>query len=128
MVIYEWGDAKYLGVDEQDPKEENEWESSVSRHRQIRQSNADQQGQRLYVCTLQAVESNFCSQDKLGEFIITLPEGVEQSSTSISTQRVQFQAFGGDETQAGDGTTGPFIYNVTRTGYCARLMDRNEAS
>lgn len=30
LVIYEWEDAKYLGIDTKDRKEENQWEDDVS--------------------------------------------------------------------------------------------------
>lgn len=29
LVVYEWKDAKYLGVDQDDPTEKNEWEAGV---------------------------------------------------------------------------------------------------
>lgn len=122
LVIYEWKDAKYLGVDEVDPTEQNEWEDNVRAHHHpplihllLTRCFATQ---RLYVCTYDAVAKNLCPMSMLGQFITTMPAGVSVNSTSIFTRRVEFTAIGGNETEAGDGMQGPFRYNVTRTGYC----------
>ncbi|VDB85278.1 unnamed protein product [Peniophora sp. CBMAI 1063] len=70
MVIYEWGDYKYLG---KVTSEEEEWLP-----------------QRTYVCTSDAVKQGFCSQSDVGRFILDLPENTAVSDTSFWSARVAF--------------------------------------
>lgn len=126
LVVYEWKDAKYLGVDQDDPTEQNAWEANVtiaSAAAALRTLTRPCPPQRLYVCTYDAVASSLCPQSSLGEFITTMPAGVSVNSTSIWTRRVEFDAIGGNETEAGDGMKGPFRYDVAKTGYCASAQE-----
>ncbi|CUA69260.1 putative membrane protein YHL071W [Rhizoctonia solani] len=86
MVIYEWRDARYLGIDTEPdnylvPK--------------------------TYVCTTDAVRSKLCSESQLGRFILNL-KGTSLEELSVWSASVGF----GNQTQAGNSTTAP----TTTTG------------
>ncbi|MBW0516464.1 hypothetical protein O181_056179 [Austropuccinia psidii MF-1] len=104
LVVYEWEDGKWLGIDESNRQAENNWDTN-----------------RTYVCTLDAISKSLCSHDKLGEFIIsTLPSNVKRESLSIWTQSIKLQPKPRlDDTtgKPGEMAVGPFRYNVTKTGY-----------
>lgn len=104
LVIYEWTDAKYLGMDESDPKTPNTWSSN-----------------RTYVCTLDAVSRRLCTSEHLGEFIVApLPAGVTKESTSIWTKSVKLTPQSASDmasTKKDSMAIGPWRYNVTKTGY-----------
>ncbi|KDQ63295.1 hypothetical protein JAAARDRAFT_29313 [Jaapia argillacea MUCL 33604] len=69
MVIYEWGDMKYLG--------------KVT-------SRTDDSLPKTYVCTSDAVRGGFCDRTQLGRFIIDLPNGKSINDTSFWSARVAF--------------------------------------
>ncbi|WVR04155.1 hypothetical protein IAU60_001154 [Kwoniella sp. DSM 27419] len=69
LVIYEWKDVPYLGVETQD-------------------------NTRTYICTTSAVRSGLCLSTELGGFITSLPEGVTSDSTSIYTTPLKFSSDG----------------------------------
>ncbi|KAG0147286.1 hypothetical protein CROQUDRAFT_670677 [Cronartium quercuum f. sp. fusiforme G11] len=102
LVIYEWQDAKYLGVDESDRNIPNTWSTN-----------------RTYVCTLDAVVRKLCTSERLGEFIVA--PGVTRESTSIWTKSVKLTPSSASDTgstkQESQMAIGPWRYNVTRTGY-----------
>jgi hypothetical protein len=68
---------------------------------------------------LDAIVQSLCTQAQLGEFIVSpLPSGVKRDSLNIWTQRVKLEA---KPIPSDTGTpmgSGPFRYNVTKTGYC----------
>jgi len=101
LVIYEWQDAKFLGINPSNQQAENSWQED-----------------RVYVCTLDAIAQSLCTKAELGEFIVSpLPAGVKRESLNIWTQRVKLEAkpnSSGTATQTGSG---PYRYNVTKTGY-----------
>ncbi|KAI5475999.1 transmembrane receptor [Pseudohyphozyma bogoriensis] len=100
LVVFEWSDAKYLGINQGGGTAENEWNS-----------------ERVYICTLDALSASLCTEDKLGQFITTpatLPE-----DTSIFTASVRFDAVASAPVSKEDAAlhTGPYRYEVTKTGY-----------
>ncbi|PLW21647.1 hypothetical protein PCANC_01096 [Puccinia coronata f. sp. avenae] len=101
LVVYEWEDAKWLGINPSNKQAENSWQED-----------------RVYVCTLDAIVQSLCTQAQLGEFIVSpLPSGVKRDSLNIWTQRVKLEA---KPIPSDTGTpmgSGPFRYNVTKTGY-----------
>ncbi|KAI0030962.1 hypothetical protein K488DRAFT_71768 [Vararia minispora EC-137] len=67
MVIYEWGDRKYLG----------------------RMPHGDGTlPWKTYVCTSPALERDICTEDEFGRFIIDLPDSVNISDTSFWSGRL----------------------------------------
>lgn len=102
LVVYEWQDAKWLGINPSNKQAENYW-----------------QDDRVYVCTLDAIAQSLCTKTELGEFIISpLPSGIKRESLNIWTKRIKL------ETQSnslgdfsGNAGIGPYRYNVTKTGY-----------
>ncbi|KAG8896818.1 hypothetical protein FRB99_008625 [Tulasnella sp. 403] len=67
LVIYEWADSDYLGVDPSDPTLP-----------------------RTYVCTTDAVRASLCQAANLGQFILSLPPNKTISQTSIWTAGLNF--------------------------------------
>ncbi|WRT65287.1 uncharacterized protein IL334_002230 [Kwoniella shivajii] len=67
LIIYEWKDVPYLGVESSD-------------------------NSRTYICTTSAVRSGLCLPSQLGQFITSLPQGVTQDSTSIFTSPLKFSS------------------------------------
>ncbi|KAL8277940.1 hypothetical protein RQP46_009572 [Phenoliferia psychrophenolica] len=104
LVIFEWEDAKHLGVDPvPGTTSENEWTE-----------------ERIYICTLSALEANLCDESDLGKFITT-PKDLANSNSSIYTASVRFDPvrsapLSAEEKAKGTGT-GPYRYAVTKTGY-----------
>lgn len=103
LVVYEWQDAKWLGVNPSNQQAENSW-----------------QADRVYVCTLDAIAQSLCSKTDLGKFIISpLPPDLKRESLNIWTTRVKLEA----KTRANSSdssspmTIAPYRYNVTKTGY-----------
>ncbi|KAK4703861.1 chitin deacetylase, partial [Phenoliferia sp. Uapishka_3] len=76
LVIFEWEDAKYLGVDPSGSTSDNAWTED----------------QRVYICTLSALEANLCSESDLGKFITT-PSSLSSSNSSIFTASFSLTAF-----------------------------------
>lgn len=86
--------------------------------------------QRVYVCTLSALESKLCTESSLGKFIITPPPN--NASTTIFTSSVHFDSGTLSTTppipisdtlplvpRQSMGHSGPYKYPVTKTGfYC----------
>ncbi|KAI0639574.1 lung seven transmembrane receptor-domain-containing protein [Trametes polyzona] len=72
MVIYEWGDVKYLGKDA-----------------------PGDFPQKYYVCTSDALKGGYCDSSELGRFIIDLPNGQSINDTSFWSARVGFSPEGG---------------------------------
>ncbi|XAO22907.1 hypothetical protein I312_101682 [Cryptococcus bacillisporus CA1280] len=65
LVIYEWKDVQYLGV-----------------------QNGDEA--RTYICTTSAVRSGLCSDSQLGSFLTSFPDDVSPESSSIFTTPLKF--------------------------------------
>jgi hypothetical protein len=112
MVIYEWGDVKYLGK-VTDPDDY----LPVSRSPHILLSSIDFiSQQKTYVCTASAVTQGFCTQDQLGRFILDLPEGKSINDTSFWSARLQLPASNGSSSEgfwnnpAGNPTPPPSKY------------------
>ncbi|WWC87461.1 uncharacterized protein L201_002350 [Kwoniella dendrophila CBS 6074] len=72
LIIYEWKDVPYLGIDTPGNSEDGD------------------EKPRTYICTTSAVRSGLCLSSELGRFITSLPEGITQDSTSIFTTPLQF--------------------------------------
>jgi hypothetical protein len=89
LVIFEWEDAIYLGVDKEDPSADNHWSDS-----------------RVYICTLSALQDGLCKEEELGHFITSPTMPIAEHT--IFTQSVRFDTV---------GERGPFRYPVRRTGY-----------
>ncbi|KAL1748972.1 lung seven transmembrane receptor-domain-containing protein [Schizophyllum fasciatum] len=122
MVIYEWADWQYLGV-----------ETSVTE---------DYLPQKTYVCTSNAALAGFCTSEQLGRFIIDLPEGKSLSDTSFWSARVQLPGSAGADTSSEQSAaaalaprqdnpsptglytyTEPIQYTVRDTGYyCVAIV------
>ncbi|KAI9608843.1 hypothetical protein H4Q26_005032 [Puccinia striiformis f. sp. tritici PST-130] len=101
LVVYEWQDAKWLGINPTNKQAENAWQED-----------------RVYVCTLDAISQSLCTKAELGEFIISpLPTEIKRESLNIWTQRIKLES---QPTTTNSGTqmgSGPYRYNVTKTGY-----------
>ncbi|KAK8861208.1 hypothetical protein IAR55_002027 [Kwoniella newhampshirensis] len=67
LIIYEWKDVPYLGVETPD-------------------------NSRTYICTTSAVRSGLCSSSALGTFITSLPSDIDANSTSIFTTPLKFSS------------------------------------
>ncbi|TRM65879.1 lung seven transmembrane receptor-domain-containing protein [Schizophyllum amplum] len=115
MVIYEWADWQYLGV-----------ETSVTE---------DYLPQKTYVCTSNAALAGFCTTDQLGQFILDLPDGMDVSDTSFWSARVQLSGSASSEDnsvalrQDNVSPTGVYAYSdpiqyiVRKTGYyCVAIV------
>ncbi|KNZ51930.1 uncharacterized protein VP01_375g3 [Puccinia sorghi] len=101
LVIYEWQDAKWLGINPSNHQAENSWQED-----------------RVYVCTLDAIAQSLCTKAELGEFIVSpLPAGVKRESLNIWTQRVKLEAKPSPSDTATQTGSAPYRYNVTKTGY-----------
>ncbi|OAV91518.1 hypothetical protein PTTG_03861 [Puccinia triticina 1-1 BBBD Race 1] len=105
LVVYEWQDAKWLGINPSNKQAENSWQED-----------------RVYVCTLDAIAQSLCTKAELGEFIISpLPSDVKRESLNIWTQRIKLEAKPNPASSSSDTGTqmgsGPYRYNVTKTGY-----------
>ncbi|GAA6007489.1 hypothetical protein JCM10207_006361 [Rhodosporidiobolus poonsookiae] len=98
LVVFEWEDAKYLGVGADGKDSENDW-------------SAD----RTYICTLAAQEAGLCKADDLGRFLTT---SSNPSNSSIFTTSVRFDAVASAPKSGNNALgTGPYRYEVGRTGY-----------
>ena len=75
------------------------------------------------MCTTAAYQSNLCSVDQLGQFIVNMPTGTSINSTSIWTTAVRFDGrataidAATNTTTALEANSGPFKYPITSTGY-----------
>ncbi|KAG8980839.1 hypothetical protein FRB90_007448, partial [Tulasnella sp. 427] len=69
MVIYEWEDSDYLGVET---------------------SKTDDTLPKTYICTTDAVRASLCTAGSLGQFIFTFPQNKSIADTSIWTSIVTF--------------------------------------
>lgn len=58
-----------------------------------------------------------CPSSSLGEFIVTTPIDVSPNSTSIFTTSVRFDKSAQEDDFLPQGSTGPFRYPVSKTGY-----------
>ena len=58
-----------------------------------------------------------CTEEQLGQFIVTTPLEVSPNSTSIFTTAVRFDIDNHEDGNLPTGSTGPFRYPVTKTGY-----------
>ncbi|GAA6062570.1 hypothetical protein JCM10212_004883 [Sporobolomyces blumeae] len=99
LVVFEWEDAKDLGVDATGAGKENEWQSD-----------------RAYICTLAAQQAGLCQTSDLGKFIVS---GSPADNSSIWTTSVRFDAvpsapLSPDEVSLG---TGPYRYEISKSGY-----------
>ncbi|CEQ42630.1 SPOSA6832_04486 [Sporobolomyces salmonicolor] len=99
LVVFEWEDAKYLGVETSGNDAENAWQED-----------------RVYICTLSAQQAGLCDESQLGRFISTAPAF---SNSSIWTASVRFDAVPSTPINEADLQlgTGPYRYEVTKTGY-----------
>jgi hypothetical protein len=88
LVIYEFKDQHFLG--------------------KPRSNAMTDEGEAVdYICTLNAVTEQVCTEDQLGQFISTAPA----NSSSIFTTSVRF------DSTLGSRNSGPFKYPVASTGY-----------
>ncbi|KAL1760917.1 lung seven transmembrane receptor-domain-containing protein [Schizophyllum commune] len=105
MVIYEWADWQYLGV-----------ETSIT----------EDYLPKTYVCTSNAALAGFCTTDQLGRFIIDLPEGKNISDTSFWSARSERDLALRQENSSPSGLytyTDPIQYIVRNTGYyCVAIV------
>lgn len=69
MVIYEWEDSDYLGV---------------------QTSKTDDMLPKTYICTTDAVRASLCPAGSLGQFIFTFPQNKSLTDTSIWTSVITF--------------------------------------
>ncbi|GAA6012680.1 hypothetical protein JCM8202_003410 [Rhodotorula sphaerocarpa] len=101
LVIFEWQDSKYLGVNPEGEPKLNDWAED-----------------RLFLCTLAAQEAGKCTSANLGRF---LQSPLAPETTSIYTASVHFDPVpsrGLDENDVQSfGVAGPYRYEVPRTGY-----------
>ncbi|GAA5967802.1 hypothetical protein JCM3765_001442 [Sporobolomyces pararoseus] len=100
LVVFEWEDAKYLGMDPSGENKLNDWQQD-----------------RIYICTLSARQAGLCEYSQLGKFISTPPSS-RNVSTTIWTASVRFDPvpsapLGVDDVKG----TGPYRYEVPKTGY-----------
>ena len=102
LVIYEWQDARYLGIEpDGSGAGANDWVDDS----------------RVYICTLAAQRAKLCGEDQLGQFITS---SANDTTSSIYTRAVSFSS---SSTLAPGATAGPFRYDVPRTGYyCVGLV------
>ncbi|GAA5871360.1 hypothetical protein JCM8547_002645 [Rhodosporidiobolus lusitaniae] len=99
LVVYEWEDSKYLGVAASGADTENDWAAD-----------------RTYICTLAAQEADRCEAAQLGRFITSASN---PSNSTIFTTSVRFDSVASSPLSAEDKSlgTGPYRYDVERTGY-----------
>ncbi|GAA5906493.1 hypothetical protein JCM6882_004450 [Rhodosporidiobolus microsporus] len=99
LVVFEWEDAKYLGVDASGHESENDWSPD-----------------RTYICTLAAQQAGRCTEDDLGRFITS---SSMPSNSTVFTASVRFDAATSAPVSAADKElgTGPYRYEIERTGY-----------
>lgn len=115
-MVYEWQDAKYLGVGVDGQQGDNDWSEDV-RHflpSRSRGRNSRLVAQRIYICTVEAQQKGFCTTEQLGQFVTSAAAPPE---SSFFTSAVRF-----DSSAASDGSTtssgrGPYRYDVSKTGY-----------
>ncbi|KAM0789008.1 hypothetical protein ACM66B_003076 [Microbotryomycetes sp. NB124-2] len=103
LVIFEWQDAKYLGTDQNGQSTLNEWSQD-----------------RVYICTIDALNSKLCTENDLGRFITTPASSDSKTSgSSIFTTSVRFDPVRSAPINEQDKQlgTGPYRYPVKRTGY-----------
>ncbi|ORX36229.1 lung seven transmembrane receptor-domain-containing protein [Kockovaella imperatae] len=72
LVIYEWSDVPYLGVETPDVNGDSMYRPKT------------------YICTDSAMRQGLCTSAQSGAFITSLPEGKTLESTSIFTQALRF--------------------------------------
>ncbi|KAH8923755.1 hypothetical protein BT69DRAFT_1262125 [Atractiella rhizophila] len=97
LVVYEWADARYLGVDPTGTNVENEWGDD-----------------RIYVCTPSSVSSGLCDSADLGNFIVSLPDGKGITTTTIWTTHLHLEE-----------EKGPFRYVFPYPQYAEPEYDRD---
>ncbi|GAA5957944.1 hypothetical protein JCM10213_002267 [Rhodosporidiobolus nylandii] len=99
LVVFEWEDAKYLGVSADGKDNENDWAAD-----------------RTYICTLSAQRAGLCQTADLGRFL-TLPS--TPANSSIFTTSVRFDTVTSAPVNDADKAlgTGPYRYDIPRTGY-----------
>ncbi|GAA5872115.1 hypothetical protein JCM1840_006322 [Sporobolomyces johnsonii] len=99
LVVFEWEDVKYLGVEPSGNSDENDWQED-----------------RVYICTLSAQQDGLCDESQLGRFISSAPSSY---NSSIWTASVRFDAVPSTPINEADLQlgTGPYRYEVTKTGY-----------
>ncbi|KAG0661507.1 hypothetical protein C6P46_003919 [Rhodotorula mucilaginosa] len=100
LVIFEWKDSKYLGVNPDGQATENDWSED-----------------RVYICTAAAQEAGLCEAAELGQFI---KSSLAPEQSSIYTASVQFDPVPSASSSNDDlqgFSAGPFRYDVGATGY-----------
>jgi hypothetical protein len=143
LVIFEWKDAKYLGVDQSGQASDNQWEDDVSTaplpfsaptwpapfaattQPALALRLTPTLGlvsfiaQRVYICTLDALNSSLCDESQLGQFIYSAPADSATNASSIFTASVRFDPVPSAPLSAQDEElgTGPYRYQVAKTGY-----------
>ncbi|KAK4055494.1 hypothetical protein OIV83_000040 [Microbotryomycetes sp. JL201] len=104
LVVFEWADTRYLGTDQNGQSTANDWSQD-----------------RVYICTLDALDSKLCTENDLGRFIVTpaSPDSSSSPGSSIFTTSVRFDPVPSAPINAQDKElgTGPYRYNVKKTGY-----------
>ncbi|GAA6004977.1 hypothetical protein JCM11491_002296 [Sporobolomyces phaffii] len=104
LVVFEWEDAKYLGMDPTGENKLNDWQED-----------------RIYVCTLAARQAGLCEYSQLGRFISTPPSSSSRNSSAstIWTASVRFDPVPSAPLPADEASrgTGPYRYEVPKTGY-----------
>ncbi|KAG2367769.1 protein PTM1 [Suillus spraguei] len=79
MVIYEWKDVKYLGVDT---------------------SKTDDSLPKTYVCTTDAVRVGLCAYDNVGKFIFSSDDGTTANQTTFWTASVALNQTSGTSSES----------------------------
>ncbi|GAA5927692.1 uncharacterized protein JCM15063_005970 [Sporobolomyces koalae] len=97
LVVFEWEDAQYLGVDPTGANKPNDWVSD-----------------RVYVCTLEARDAGLCQASQLGNFVTMPGSNSTIWSTSVRFDPVPSAPLGDEQAARG---TGPYRYEVPKTGY-----------
>ncbi|SCV70962.1 BQ2448_3724 [Microbotryum intermedium] len=108
LVVYEWKDAAHLGVDRHKPNSDT---TSDTAQGEGEAWSAD----RVYICTLSAVQAKLCAEADLGTFITT-PASLASTdaNATILTTSVRFDH---PNTEDDPWTLNRYRYEVLKTGY-----------
>ncbi|KAG2076869.1 hypothetical protein BDR04DRAFT_1089135 [Suillus decipiens] len=93
MVIYEWKDVKYLGVDTS--------------------KTDDSLPQKTYVCTTDAVRVGLCAHDNVGKFIFSSDDGTTANQTTFWTASVALNQTSGASSESPEGNSATSVDNHT---------------
>ncbi|WWC60033.1 uncharacterized protein I303_102596 [Kwoniella dejecticola CBS 10117] len=74
LIVYEWKDVPYLGIETPDS------------------TGTGEEQPKTYICTTSAIRSGLCQSSQLGGFITSFPAGISQSDTSIYTTPLKFSS------------------------------------